>query len=83
MTIVCTPPFPLLRGGWVGGGGAGESWVNLLPSLRGSQSLEGSCSNKGVAFFSVSGCSFSIKNKLKSEIFNDKKVYKQRSFSLT
>ena len=24
MTIVCTPPFPLLRGGWVGGGGGGE-----------------------------------------------------------
>ena len=28
-------------------------------------------------------CSFYIKNKLKSEIFNDKKVYKQKCFSLS
>ena len=27
------------------------------------------------------GCSFYIKNKLKSETFNDKKVYKQKFFS--
>ena len=26
------------------------------------------------------GCSFFIKNKLKSEIFNDKKLYKQKVF---
>ena len=29
------------------------------------------------------GCSFYIKNKLKSETFNDKKVHKQKSFSVT
>ena len=28
------------------------------------------------------GCNFHIKNKLKSEIFNDKKVYKQKYFSV-
>ena len=29
------------------------------------------------------GCSFYITNKLKSEIFNDKKVYQQKCFSIT
>ena len=29
------------------------------------------------------GCNFYIKNKVKSEICNDKKVYKQKSFSVT
>ena len=29
------------------------------------------------------GCSFDIKNKLNSEIFNDKKVYKRKCFSLS
>ena len=29
------------------------------------------------------GCSFYIKNKLKSGIFNDKKVYRQKCFSLS
>ena len=32
-------------------------------------------------FFS-GGCCFYIKNKLKSEIFNDKKNYKQKCFSV-
>ena len=29
------------------------------------------------------GCNFYIKNKLKSEIFNDEKVYEQKCFSLS
>ena len=29
------------------------------------------------------GCSFNIKNKLKSDVFNDKIVYKQKCFSLS
>ena len=36
----------------------------------------------GVPFFQGS-CTFHIKNKLKSEIFNDKKDYKQKYFSLS
>ena len=40
------------------------------------QLLEGGCWERGGDFFQE-GCDFHIKNKLKSEIFNDKKVYKQ------
>ena len=36
---------------------------------------------RGDDFFQ-GGCNFHIKNKVKSEIFNDKKVYKQKYFSL-
>ena len=36
---------------------------------------------EGSDFFQ-GGCAFHIKNKLKSEIFDDKKGYKQKSFSL-
>ena len=34
-------------------------------------------------FFSGGDCNFLIKNKLKSGIFNDKKVYKQEFFVLS
>ena len=64
----CTPP-PLLYGR--GGGG-----------LTGPQFLEGGCWERGGDFFQ-GGCNFYIKDKLKSEIFNDKKVFEQKSFSLT
>ena len=37
---------------------------------------------RGFIFFRR-GCSFDIKNKLKSEIFNDKKVYKRKCFFLS
>ena len=40
--------------------------------LTGTQSLEGGCWEREVNFFS-GGCSFHIKNKLKSEIFNNNK----------
>ena len=67
--LVCPPPSPpLLLGS-----------LSLLPNfqkmeggLTGSQSLEGSCWEIGVSFF-IGGCSFYIKNKLKSEIFIDRK----------
>ena len=36
-----------------------------------------------VSFFEGGGCNFYIKNKLKSEIFNGKKVDKQKCFSLS
>ena len=42
--------------------------------LTGSQFLDGGCWKRGVTFFSRGdGCSFYMKNKLKSEILNDKK----------
>ena len=63
------PPPPLCWGGVEppikfskkGGGG-----------LTGYQLLEGVAGKEGVIFFKW-GCSFFIKNKLKFEIFNDKK----------
>ena len=42
--------------------------------LTGCQFLEGGCWEKAGYFFQ-GGCSFYIKNKLKSEIFNDKKKF--------
>ena len=46
--------------------------------LTGSQFLEGFAGKEDLTFFR--GCSFYIKDKLKSAMFNDKKVYKQRCF---
>ena len=73
------PPF--CRGG---GGG-----LSLQPNFQkggggliGPQLSEGGCWERGGDFFQ-GGCSFHIKNKLKSEIFNDKKVYEQRYFTLS
>ena len=51
--------------------------------LTGPQLLEVNCWEKGGDFFQGEGCNFHIKNKLKSEIFNVKKVYKQKYFSLS
>ena len=66
--MVCTPlPSPLSAGG-----------LSLQPNfqkVRGStepQLLEGVAGKKGVNFFRGS-CKCRIKNKLKCEIFNDKK----------
>ena len=47
--------------------------------LTGPQFLEGVAGKDGVTFFRV-GCRFYIKNKLKSEIVNNKKAYKQKFF---
>ena len=39
---------------------------------------------EGMTFFRGGGvCNFYLKNKLKSKILNDKKVYKQKYFSLS
>ena len=56
--------------------------------LTGSQFLERVGGKEGGDFFqgaggSGVGCSFYIKNKLKSQVFNDRKVYKQKCFSLS
>ena len=45
----------------------------------GSQFLEGVAGKEGLTFFK-SGCSFSINNQLKSDIFNDKRAYVQKFF---
>ena len=53
--------------------------------LTGPQLLEGGCWERGRVTFlggGGEGCNFHIKNKLKCEIFNDKKSYKQNNFSL-
>ena len=47
--------------------------------LTGSPFLEGSYWERGGDFFQ-GGCSFYKKSKLKSKIFNGKKVYKQKMF---
>ena len=60
--------------------------LNFQPSfqkgggLTGSQFLEGDCWEKGSDLFQGGSCSFYIKNKLKSEIFNDKKNLKTKMF---
>ena len=54
-----------------GGRGEGEGGGSFTgsPILEGGWLLE----KRGLTFFIVVGCSFYIKNKLKSEMFNDKK----------
>ena len=73
---MCTPP-PFLLG--VGGSGGlnpllnfqkGGAWQDLSPQISGSQRVVAG-KDRGDVF--QRGCSFYIKNKLKSEIFNDKK----------
>ena len=59
----------------------------LLPfykrgSLARPQLLDGGCWERGGDFFQ-GGCNFHIKNILKSEIFNNKKIYKRKYFSLS
>ena len=72
------PPPPPVGGG---GGGGGGGRLNLQPNfenlvggdMTGPQLLEGGCWE----LFLVEGgevCNFHIKNKLKSEIFNSKKI---------
>ena len=69
--ILCIPPR--LSAG--GGGGFKKEGFN------GISILEGGCWERGSDFFQK-GYNFYIKNKLKSEIFKDKKVYKQKYFSV-
>ena len=49
--------------------------------LIGSQFLEGVAGKEGLTFVK-GGCSFSINNQLKSDIFNDKKAYVKKFFSV-
>ena len=63
----CAPPLLCVVGGRGGGGGG----VNLL--LKG-------CWERGSNLFRGRGCTFYIKNKLRSEIFNDKKSLYTKMF---
>ena len=65
--IMCTPPFFLL-------GGSLSLYLNfhIGGGLAETQFLEGGCWERGGDFFRE-GCSFYIKNELKSEILNNKK----------
>ena len=79
--IVYTPPFC-----WGVGGGRVSLRQNFQKEggLRGSHFLEGGCWERGGDFFQ--GRTFFnlyMKKNLKSEIFINKKAYKQKCFSLT
>ena len=50
----------------------GGAWQDLSPQISGSQRVVAG-EDMGDFFQGEGGCSFSIKNKLKFEIFNDKK----------
>ena len=50
--------------------------------LTGFQFLNGGCCERGDEIFQ-GGCSFYIKNKLRSEILNNKFIYKQIYLSLS
>ena len=67
--ILCIPPRLSAGGGFKKEG------------FNGISILEGGCWERGSDFFQK-GYNFYIKNKLKSEIFKDKKVYKQKYFSV-
>ena len=68
MYIIVGTPSPFLLG-W---GVEPPTKFSKRGSLTGPQLLEGGCWERGGDFFQ-GGLQFSHKNKLKSEIFNDKK----------
>ena len=77
------PPFSVVGGGG-GGGGWTSNQILKKGGLTGPQLLERDCWERGGWLFSGGvGCNFHIKNELKSEIFKDKKVYKQKYFPLS
>ena len=67
---------PPLSAGRVGGGGGEPSTKSPKRALAVSQSLERVAGKEEVT------CSFHTKSKVKSEIFNGKKVYKQKNVFL-
>ena len=64
--------------GWVGT----PTKFSKKGGLIWSQFLERVAGKEGLTFFK-GGCSFSINNQLKSDIFNDKRAYVQNFFSLS
>ena len=81
-----TPPFFAGRGG--GEGGRGWTSYEIFKKeggLTGSQLSERACCKRGGNLFQEGGggggSNFYKKTQLKSEIFKDKKVYRQKYFS--
>ena len=83
-----------LLSAWEGGGVGWGGWVVVWTSyqiltkeggLNRISILRGGCCERGGRLLSGEwGCSFYVKNKQKSEVFNGKKkVYKQKFFSLS
>ena len=58
-----------------GGGGLASNQIFKKGGLDRTSTFRGGCWERGGDFFQE-GLQFSDKNKVKSEIFNDKKVYK-------
>ena len=88
LRLLCTSTNLLYSHGWnaavMSGLTPGLSILKMFWKLKGvgltgSQFWQGSSGWEKVTFFSRS-CSIFIKNKLKSEIFNGKKLYKQNVF---
>ena len=69
---MCTPPSSPASAGGKGVEPPTKFSKNGGGPLTGSQVYKGGCWERGGDFFH-GDCSFYIKNKLKSEIFNDKK----------
>ena len=68
----CYSVHPSLSAG--GGGGGGELPTKFQKrGLTGLQFLEGGCWERGGDFFQGRVCNFSMRSKLKSGIFNEKK----------
>ena len=67
----------------------GRREVNFLPNFQKGGELDttsvfiGGCWERGGDFLQGGGYNFSIKNKLKPGIFNDKKVFKKEFFALS
>ena len=69
--FMCAPPLSP-----VGGGGVSSYQIFKKGGLDRVSVLRGGYWERGCNFFQEGGCSFYIKSKLKSEIFNYKKVCK-------
>ena len=75
------PPDPLL--GWGEGGDSPTKFLKREVAWQDLNFERGLLEKTGGGFSRDEGCSFFIKSKLKSKIFNDKKLHQQKYFSLT
>ena len=73
------PPDPLL--GWGEGGDSPTKFLKREVAWQDLNFERGLLEKTGDGFSREGGCSFFIKSKLKSKIFNDKKLHQQKYFS--